>query len=260
MAFWRLFDLQTKYSEEVLMRVAVTLAYNGTHYFGSQIQKEISPTVFGEIEAALLKLGIDQRVVVSGRTDKGVHATGQVCHFDLPLYWNNIQKLHHVLNCMLPSSIRVIKIQQVTKDFHARYSTKRRVYRYIFKAAPLSPFEADFVTELKTPLSIEEFNEKMQLFCGEHDFKNFKKNGSDEKTTRRIIYKAFAYKHKGYIILNFEANGFLRSQIRMMVGSLLKLTPKQIEEKLTNKNYKIDSAKPNGLYLAKIKYEKDLYV
>ncbi|SFV69242.1 tRNA pseudouridine synthase A [hydrothermal vent metagenome] len=117
-----------------------------------------------------------------------------------------------------------------------------------------SPFEADFVTAIPDIIDLELLNAKMQLFLGEHDFKNFKKNGSDEKTTLRFIYKAFAYKHKGYIILNFEANGFLRSQIRMMVGSLLKLNEKELLEKLTDKNHKVDSAPPNGLYLAKIKY------
>ena len=117
-----------------------------------------------------------------------------------------------------------------------------------------SPFEADFVTSVPEKIDLEKLNAKMRIFLGEHDFKHFKKNGSDEKTTVRFIYKAFAYKHKGYIILNFEANGFLRSQIRMMVGSLLKLDEKQLLEKLTDKNHKVDSAPPNGLYLAKIKY------
>jgi len=236
------------------MRVAVTMAYNGTHYHGSQIQKDISTTIFGTFENVLLRLGIDQRVVVSGRTDKGVHATGQVCHFDLPPYWNDIKKLKHVLNCMLPSSIRILKVAKVNNDFHARYSTKKRVYRYILKDSPLSPFEADFVTYSQKKLDVYKLHKKMKIFIGEHDFKHFKKNGSDENTTIRFIYKAFAYKHKGYIILNFEANGFLRSQIRMMVGSLLKLSQQEIVEKLHDKNHKIDSAPPNGLYLAKIKY------
>jgi tRNA pseudouridine38-40 synthase len=236
------------------MRVAVTLAYNGTHYHGSQIQRDISPTVFGTFEAALLRLGIDQRVVVSGRTDRGVHATGQVCHFDLPPYWSDTQKLHRVLNFMLPSSIRVLRVKKASDTFHARYSTKKRVYRYILKDRPLSPFEADFVTYSKERLDVKILHRKMQLFLGEHDFKHFKKNGSDENTTIRTIYKAFAYKHKGYIILNFEANGFLRSQIRMMVGSLLKLDEAQISQKLNETNHKVDSAPPNGLYLAKIKY------
>jgi tRNA pseudouridine38-40 synthase len=236
------------------MRVAVTLAYNGTPYLGSQVQKEFHNTIFGVFEQVLLALGIKQRVMASGRTDKGVHATGQVCHFDLPPYWDDTQKLKHVLNQMLPSSIRVMHIKEVGCEFHARYSAKKRVYRYIIKEGTLTPFEADFVTSIQEKLDIQLINEKMQLFTGEHDFKHFKKNGSDEKSTIRIIYKAFAYKHKGYIILNFEANGFLRSQIRMMVGALFTLSQEKIKEKLTHTNHKVDLAPPNGLYLAKIKY------
>jgi len=236
------------------MRVVVTLSYNGTHYLGSQIQKKFKNTIFGLFEKVLLELGIQQRVMPSGRTDKGVHATGQVCHFDLPPYWSDIKKLKRVLNLMLPSSIQVKKVTYVSDDFHARYSAKKRVYRYIIKEGMLTPFEADFVTSVSQEVNMQNLNQKMQFFVGEHDFKHFKKNGSDEKSTIRIIYKAFAYKHKGYIILNFEANGFLRSQIRMMVGALLQLNEKELKEKLTDKNHKVDLAPPNGLYLAKIKY------
>jgi len=236
------------------MRVAVTLAYNGTPYLGSQVQKEFHNTIFGVFEQVLLALGIKQRVVASGRTDKGVHATGQVCHFDLPSYWDDTQKLKQVLNQMLPSSIRVTHIKEVSSEFHARYSAKKRIYRYIIKEGTLTPFEADFVTSINEKFDMQLVNEKMQLFTGKHDFKHFKKNGSDEKSTIRIIYKAFAYKHKGYIILNFEANGFLRSQIRMMVGALFRLSQEKIKEKLTHTNHKVDLAPANGLYLAKIKY------
>jgi tRNA pseudouridine38-40 synthase len=81
------------------------------------------------------------------------------------------------------------------------------------------------------------------------------KTGSDIKSTRRVIYKSFAYRHKRFIVLNFEANGFLRSQIRLMVGALLSLDSSEITEQLTcKKKHKIKPAKSNGLYLAKIKY------
>ena len=81
------------------------------------------------------------------------------------------------------------------------------------------------------------------------------KTRSDVKSTTRIIYKAFAYQHKNYIILNFEANGFLRSQIRLMVGALLTLDTEAIQKQLNYiQKYKIKPAPPNGLYLAKITY------
>ena len=236
------------------MRCALTIAYNGTHFLGSQVQKETTNTIFGQLEKALLKLGIDFRVIASGRTDKGVHANGQVCHIDLPPFWDDLIKLKKVLNEMLPPSIRIIKAKQVDSDFHARYSAKKRVYRYFVKNDNTNPFENDFITCLPN-INFQKIQENIKLFTGEHDFKQFMKTGSDVTCTRRIIYKSFAYKYKDYIILVFESNGFLRSQIRLMVGALLQLGSKEILEQLASTaKHKIKPAPSNGLYLARIKY------
>jgi len=236
------------------MRVAVTIAYDGTHYLGSQIQQETQNTIFGQINRVLFKLGINSKTVASGRTDKGVHATGQVFHVDLPPFWENLKKLKFSLNEMLPSSIRVKKINAVSESFHARYSAKHRIYRYIIRESESNPFEHNYVTFLKK-VDFETIQKNIATFVGEHDFKSFMKTGSEVTSTTRTIYKAFAYKHKDFIILHFEANGFLRSQIRLMVGALLNLERKQIEEKLDSSlNHKLKPAPPNGLYLARIKY------
>ena len=236
------------------MRVAVTLAYDGTHFFGSQIQSETKKTIFGQLEQVLSSLGIAFRVVASGRTDRGVHATGQVCHFDLPAFWSDLEKLQIALNQMLPSSIKVRKIRAVSDSFHARYSAKKRSYRYVLKVGESNPFEADYVTFVKE-LNFETLAQNIQLFVGEHDFINFMKTGSDVGATTREIYKAFAYAHKGYVVLHFQANGFLRSQIRLMVGALLTLSKEEIEDKLKDKhNHKLKPAPSNGLYLSKILY------
>ena len=236
------------------MRIALTLSYNGTSYLGSQTQTETKNTILGRLQTALATLGIDFKVIASGRTDKGVHATGQVCHIDLPEFWSDLEKLQRVLNEKLPSSIQVKSIKKVSDDFHARYSAKKRVYRYLLKEGESNPFENDFITFEKN-LHFLQLQKNIKLFIGEHDFINFMKTGSDVNSTSRVIYRAFAYRHKDLIILNFEANGFLRSQIRLMVGALLKLTAKEIEEQLSKKQkHKIKPAKSNGLYLAKIKY------
>jgi tRNA pseudouridine38-40 synthase len=236
------------------MRCALTLAYDGTHFLGSQVQDSSPNTVMGNIESALAKLNIEFRVIASGRTDRGVHATGQVCHIDLPEFWSDLKKLKKVLNTMLPCSIFIKEIKAVDNDFHARYSAKKRVYRYIIKEGQSNPFETNFITFLDS-VDFEKIQKNITLFCGEFNFQLFMKSQSDIKTTTRVIYKAFAYRHKGFIILNFEANGFLRSQIRLMVGSLLTLESSHIIEQLTcKKRYKIKPAPSNGLYLAKIKY------
>ncbi len=236
------------------MRCALTISYNGTHYLGSQIQKESSNTVMGTLQHVLCKIGIDSKLIASGRTDKGVHATGQVCHIDLPTFWSNLNKLKKVLNEMLPPSIHVKTIYFVSDTFHARYSAKRRIYRYFIKQGKSNPFENDLITFVED-IDFARIQNNIQLFIGEHNFAYFMKTGSELNSTTRIIYKAFAYRHKGYIVLNFEANGFLRSQIRLMVAALLKLNSTQIQQQLNcEKDHKLKPADCNGLYLAKIKY------
>ncbi len=236
------------------MRVVITVAYDGTSYFGSQIQKETPNTVFGAIEKVFKALNVHSSPTPSGRTDKGVHATGQVFHIDLPEYWQDIQRLKAACNAMLPTTIQIKKIIEVETNFHARYSAKKRSYRYIIKDSPSNPFEHNYVTFL-SDVNFKNIQENIALFKGEHDFENFMKTGSDTKSSLRVIYKAFAYKYKGSIILYFQANGFLRSQIRMMVGSLLSLSKEAIDEKLNlKKNHKIKLAPANGLYLVKIQY------
>ena len=236
------------------MRVSFVLAYNGTHFLGSQTQTESSNTVLGNLQKVLSQLGITSKVIASGRTDKGVHASGQVCHMDLPPFWEDTKKLKHVINRMLPSSIFIKTIQKVSDDFHARYSAKIRTYRYILKEGNSNPFEANFITFLDN-VDFDKIQINIKLFVGEHNFSNFMKTGSDTTSPIRKIYKAFAYEHRGYIILNFQANGFLRSQIRLMVGALLELNSQEIEDKLTSKKeHKNRPAPANGLYLARINY------
>jgi len=236
------------------MRCALTLSYNGTHFLGSQTQKQSSNTILGNLESTLKALNINFKVIASGRTDKGVHATGQVCHIDLPSFWTDLDKLKKSLNDMLPKALHVEHIKEVSDEFHARYSAKRRVYRYIIKEGISNPFTDDFISYLNN-VDFFKIQKNIKLFIGEFDFKYFMKTGSDVGSTCREVYKAFAYKHKGYIVLNFEANGFLRSQIRLMVGALLNLEEDEIKQQLKcEKKHKVKPAKCNGLYLAKIKY------
>lgn len=236
------------------MRCALTIAYNGTTYLGSQTQKSSTNTILGNLEHVLFALGIKSKLIASGRTDKGVHATGQVCHVDLPEFWSDLLKLKRVLNEMLPSSIQVKSLKAVSDDFHARYSAKKRVYRYIIKKEQSNPFLDDLIT-FDNSVGFEKIEKNIKTFVGEHDFAFFMKTGSDTTSSVRVIYRAFAYKHKDYIVLNFEANGFLRSQIRLMVGALLKLNAQELQEQLDMKaKYVVKPAQSNGLYLAKIKY------
>ncbi len=237
-----------------MIRVLITCSYNGRYFLGSQVQSQTNNTVFGTIENVLKEINIDSKPQASGRTDKGVHASGQTFHIDLPEFWSDLKKLKRVLNEMLPNSIKILNVKEVDSDFHARYCAKSRVYRYLIKTTQSNPFEDDFISFYKD-VNFDDIKSKISVFVGEHDFKGFMKTGSETNSTIREVYRSFAYKHKDLIVLNFEANGFLRSQIRLMVGALLKLNKEQIQEQLTSsKKHKIKPASANGLYLSKIKY------
>lgn len=213
----------------------------------------------GHLITILHRLKITETPKASGRTDRGVHATHQVIHVDLPDFWTDLQRLKEMLNVQLPSAMRIQRIEWVKEDFHARYSAKRRVYRYIIKESEINPFEDNFVTFVPQ-INREAIADAIGCFVGTHDFELFKKSGNDLEHHIRIIYRAYAYSHKGYFILVFEGNGFLRSQIRLMVGFLLRIsagkaTKEQLIEQLNCiKRYSTDIAPHNGLYLTHIKY------
>ena len=240
-------------------RAKITLSYNGASFLGSQQQPNTHQTVIGTLIIALRHLKINTPPKGSGRTDRGVHATHQVMHIDLPHFWNDLRRLRDMLNLQLPSTMRITKIQWVDSDFHARFSAKKRTYRYILKEGNPNPFENDFVTFVPK-LDRDVIADAIQCFVGIHNFELFKKSGSDAEHFTRIIYRAFAYSHKGYFILVFEANSFLRSQIRLMVGFLLRLsegkvTKEQLIEQLElTKLHSTKTAPHNGLYLTRIQY------
>ncbi|RUM64649.1 MAG: tRNA pseudouridine(38-40) synthase TruA [Sulfurimonas sp.] len=241
------------------MRCKLTLSYNGAHFMGSQQQSSTEPTVTGTLIKALEQLNISSTPVASGRTDRGVHATAQVLHVDLPPYWNNLEKLQRALSFQLPSSMHIKKIEAVNNSFHARYSAVKRRYRYILSTKKPNPFEADLVTFIPE-IDFQRLQDAITLFEGTHNFEMFKKNGSVNRNFERTIYKTRAYRHKHYLILTFEANGFLRSQIRMMVYGLLEIakghaTTRQLTEQLACQKRHFTHLAPHcGLYLSGIKY------
>jgi tRNA pseudouridine38-40 synthase len=236
------------------------MSYNGSAFMGSQQQPTTHDTVIGTLSIALKRLKITTLPKGSGRTDRGVHATHQVMHLDLPLFWTDLRRLKDMLNLQLPSSLRILKIDCVSNDFHARYSAKKRIYRYIIKEGTSNPFEDNFISFIPN-LNSEVIIDAIKLFEGTHNFELFKKSGNDMEHFIRIIYRAYAYTHKGYLILSFEGNSFLRSQIRLMVGFLLRIsagkaTKEQLVEQLNGiKRHSTAIAPHNGLYLARILYK-----
>jgi len=197
------------------MRVKGLIAYDGSHYFGFQKQKSTNKTITYHLEKALKSLQIDTPITGSGRTDAGVHASGQIIHLDLPNYWKDLHKLKVNLNRKL-EDIKFKHISHVSSDFHARFSAKKRVYRYVFKTSNLSVFEKRYVSQYST-FDSHLLQKALQCFEGEHDFDYFRKTGTDTHSSIRKIYTTRYVKRQSYHYIYFEANGFLRSQVRMMV-------------------------------------------
>ena len=241
-----------------MQNIKAVVAYNGNYFLGFQKQKSTPKTVTSNIEETLKSLNIDSSIVGSGRTDAGVHATGQVINFYIPNYWNDLTKLQRELNRKL-EHIYIKKLSCVDKNFHSRFSAKRRIYRYVFKQKKPSIFEESYISFYPN-FNSNKIIDALKLFEGEKDFKFFHKTGSTTHTTIREIYKTRYIKRGDYHFIYFEANGFLRAQVRMMVEIVMlyannKLTLKELQEQIeAKKRYTNALAKPQGLYLARILY------
>ncbi len=240
------------------MRVKAVIAYDGSAYNGFQKQTSTERTVAGSIEKVLHSLQINTSIVGSGRTDAGVHATGQVIHFDLPPFWSDLSKLKLNLNRKL-TEIQFKHLSAVPHDFHARFSAKKRVYRYLFKTKKPSVFEQKYISyysKFDSTLLIQ----ALALFEGKHNFNYFHKTGSVTHTTVREIYKTAYTQRSDCHFIYFQANGFLRSQVRMMIEAAMQyareeMTAKQLLEQIEcQEKYSTMLAPPEGLYLAKVLY------
>lgn len=240
------------------MRVCCIISYDGSKFQGFQ-QQPFGNTVINAFLSVFEKLNIQTQIVGSGRTDKGVHANNQVLHFDVPSFWSNFSKLKKVLNYHLHPFIDVKKVVGVEDKFHARHCAKKREYRYILCHDTFNPFKDSYV-HFYPHIDIQRLNLLLKLFKGEHNFEMFKKSGSDIKNFIRVIYSSKAYRHKNHTIIILQANGFLRSQVRMIVGILLlenegKITQEAIIEQLhCKKQHTKVLAPPNGLYLHRVFY------
>jgi tRNA pseudouridine38-40 synthase len=240
------------------MNLKFVVAYDGSLFQGSQKQPN-GLTVEDKLLKAFKRINIETNIVLSGRTDKEVHATGQVFNCLIPDYWTDFSKLKEVLNRNLPTSIKILKISKVNDDFHSRFHAKKRDYRYIITSKETTPFNDKFVTYVEN-VDEEILKVAIKEFIGIYDFKYFHKTGSDKEITTREIYDAVFYKYKEIYVFKFTANSYLRSQIRLMVGFLLAINDKKqtienLKDQLRLKKHIFKTpAKANGLYLAKIKY------
>jgi len=241
------------------MKIKITLCYDGTSFYGSQIQPDFS-SIHSTLLEVLQILNINTTLDFSGRTDKGVHAFRQVVSCQIPSFWKDLDKLQLVLNKQLPNSILVRDIQKVNDTFHARFSAYKREYRYLITNKKTTPFTANYRSFYKY-IDEKKIKEAIRIFIGVHDFEFFSKKGSDPLSTIREIYAINFYKYKDVYVFNFQANSYLRSQIRMIVDFIMKISSGKLsieDLKLQLSKKKLISwtlAPSNGLYLSKIHYK-----
>lgn len=243
------------------MRYMITFSYDGSNFNGYQKQDGCR-TVEECIENALYDINdhSETKIVSSGRTDKGVHAKGQTAHFDLNVNITEY-KLKSAINSLVPDDIHVIKVEKVNDDFHARYNVKEKTYKYYLNIGEYNPMERNYVYQYNRDLEIDKMKDAIKFFIGIHDFKNFVSSECKKNSYVREIYSADIEVKNNIIIFKFTGNGFMKYQVRNMVGTLLKvgkgkLDSNSIKDIIDNPNRKKDvlTIKPEGLYLEEVKY------
>ena len=230
------------------MRYLIRFSYDGTGFSGYQKQPG-ERTVEGMLENALYNINnhTETRIFSSGRTDRGVHALGQVAHFDIDVNIT-LYKLKCALNSLLPEDIHVLSTEIVDKNFHARYNA-------------ISPIDRNHVYQYCKDLNFDNMRLAINDFLGEHDFKPFVSEEAIKSSYVRTIYSVDMKKEGDIITISFTGNGFMKYQVRNMVGVLIKigsgkLTTGSVKNILngTMDKSKITTAKGSGLYLKEVVY------
>ena len=219
------------------MRYKIRLSYDGSAFCGWQIQNN-ADSVQGELENALQKfLGTKIPVTGAGRTDTGVNAINYIAHIDIPDEVRvEAAQLCYKLNAILPRTISVHEVCEVSDDFHARFDARSREYHYFIHFVK-DPFCEKYSYRLRHHLDIEKMNEAATLLLGEHDFSCFEKTGGNNTTSICTVTEAswstyrpshcglpgYPYEEGNYIVFKVVANRFLRNMVRAIVGSLIEV-------------------------------------
>lgn len=243
------------------MRVLGVVSYKGTRFQGWQKQPTVV-TVQGEIEKALSQvLNSEVTIFGSGRTDAGVHAIGQTFTFDMSKDLD-LDKLCFSINRMIDKDIKILSFTKVDDDFHARFSAKSKTYLYKIRLGVKDPFENEFQYIYPFEFDFDLFSKALKQFEGKHCFKDFTSKEEDEDGYVREIYKIVSKKQDNDITVEFTGNGFMRYQIRNMVGAALAVASKNEDLNFIPNHLKEEKireicqykAPPQGLYLVKVEY------
>ncbi|MFV0556720.1 MAG: tRNA pseudouridine(38-40) synthase TruA [Lactovum sp.] len=249
-----------------MKRFKATIAYDGTDFAGFQEQPHLR-TVQSEIESVLTRIHSGRQVKIqgSGRTDAGVHAYGQVLHFDMDDE-RPVERIRFALDTQTAADISVWKLEEVSEDFHARFSKHEKIYDYLLdNSYSRSPFKRRSQAWFRYPLDFEKMQEAIRQLVGEYDFTGFTAQGSSVEDKVRIISQAQIERYdETSLKISFRGNGFLYKQVRNMVGTLIKIgngkmPVEQIDKILSTRDRKYagPTAHPEGLYLKEVIYNEE---
>jgi tRNA pseudouridine38-40 synthase len=244
------------------MRIAASVEYAGQDFSGWQKQPKIK-TIQGEIEKAIFSItneNID--TTAAGRTDAGVHALGQIIHFDTNLK-RPMNSWVKGINSFLPHSIRIKWAHEVSSDFHARFSAKGREYQYLLLNQSInSAIMSHYCGWSFYNLNLDLIKKSLLKFKGKHDFNAFRSSECQASSSVRTISKINVKQHKNYFLFTFVADAFLQHQVRNMMGTIIKvgygsIDADHIDYLLLQNDRRLVPAtfSPNGLYLTNIRYD-----
>ena len=244
------------------MKVLGICSYKGTNYFGWQKQVGFI-SVQEKIEECLSKV-YDTPINIqgSGRTDAGVHALKQYFHF-VSDKEKDLKQLAYALNKMLPDDIKIISFTKVDDDFHARYNAARKIYEYRILLTNKDPLSYDLAYIYPMELNIDLFKEALNKFVGTHNYQDFTSKEEDEGGFIRTIYNIDVIKENDLLRVVFNGNGFMRYQIRNMIGSAINVANGKEPLEFIDNHLKEDKEKreiiaykapASGLYLVDVMY------
>jgi len=244
--------------------IKMVLSYDGTQYHGWQWQKN-ALTIQAILEDKIQVLTREQvRVIASGRTDTGVHALHQVCHFFTHSDMDP-ESIRKGLNSLLPEDILVRHAEQAPLDFHARYSVKTKTYEYrILNREHPDLFLRHYAWHVNRKLDMTRMEAGVSLLRGRHDFSSFKSARSDNLNPVREMIRAELHEtlDSGLILFTFEADGFLRHMVRNIVGTAVevgsgRISPDEFLKILEARDRKKAGLKapPQGLFLTMVRYD-----
>jgi len=245
------------------MRFRATVAYVGTFFHGWQVQENAARTVQAVLEEELDAFsGGPVRVHASGRTDAGVHADGQVVHFDAPD--RPPEGLVAWVNRRLPWDVRLLDATEAAPDFHARSDARAKRYVYRFsRERVIPPSRVLFVAPLSPRADPAAMAQAAARIEGSHDFHPFSTAGTETETTRRTVFACRIEEEGPEISISLTADGFLRGMARAIAGTIAdvgrgRLRPSRIDEifEKSDKALVADKAKPRGLTLREVFYGK----